>query len=389
MSKRITSFDGVKGHDSIVRLFREQLDEGTFPHFVIIEGEEGLGKTSLADLSAIELVYGKEDSAEKQKSIQEVIVKGHSTNNIKKYRMSVEGGKDAVKDVLTEFNTALVKGNKVIIMDECHGMSSDAQDVLLNDTDTGRIPNNLYVILLTTEISKIKSQLRSRAVCIHLNRLNANYMLDILKSEVQERGLEIQGGDVTLGLIANWAEYKPRTALSILDTFSKGSKVSAKLIKELIGYLEVEDVLPIVTSLTSSLTWGLDYIGKLRIDQSIVDVCIEILKVRLGNPSYKLRVDEMHKVKMEIINIPEETLMKFVYTIAGESHLTRSKLIAAFIKCHISYDRVMNHNPNTLKEEEVQRSQQTTPPKIINPVESAPTMNDLLANCKIVEGGNL
>ena len=383
--KRPTSFDEIKGHKELIKYFIQQIKDDTVPQFIILYGEEGLGKTSLADLLAINIVYGLDDSPEKQKAIKDVILDDKTTSNIKKYKMSVEGGKAAAKEVLQEFNTSLTRGNKVIICDECHQFSSDAKDVLLTATDTGRIPKGLYIIMMTTEMNVLKPQLRSRAVPMHLNRLKNSEMLALLEEEVERRQLNIQGGKATLNLITTWSECKPRAALSLLSAFSNGASISASLIKELIGYLEIDDVLPLVTSLAGSMTWGLNYISELNLTSSFVDVVVEILKIKLGQPSYKLRIDEAHKVKQEMLNVPEECVTKFTYLICGANPLTRPAVVSAFIQSHVSFDRVMTNDHSTLQEEKTQKDLIAPPPVEAATRQPAPSIEDLLANSRIME----
>lgn len=383
MSGRVTSFDGIIGHSLKISYFKEQIANNSLPHFIILEGEEGLGKNTIAELCAISLVYGLQQTPERDKAIGDFIVNGHNTSNLKKYAMAVGGGKDVAKDVLAEFDTTLTKGVKVIILDECHGMSDAAQDVLLGALDTGRIPNNLYVFALTTEITKMKSQLVSRAVSIHLARLAPKEMLVVLREECFNKGLNIQGGDATLNLIAEWAEYKPRTGLSLLSAFSSGSNVPANLIKELIGYLEVSDVLPLVVSLCGSFAWGLSYISEIKLDTSFIDILIEILKIKVGGVSYRLRIEEVRKVKEQVKCVPEENLCKFVYIITGAPKLTRAVVTSAFIQAHCSFDDVEVPQRGVLVEEQSQRQTAKLQP-LENEGTAAPSLDELLANSSIV-----
>ena len=62
MGTRPTSFDEIKGHSMKVAYLREQIANDSLPHFILFEGEEGLGKTSLAELAAIDLIYGTNDT---------------------------------------------------------------------------------------------------------------------------------------------------------------------------------------------------------------------------------------------------------------------------------------------------------------------------------------
>ena len=97
--KRPYTFNDIVGHDWLIQFIKEHIEKGTLHHFLILEGAEGLGKTSLADLIALNLVYGLQDSEAKKKAYDEIAVKNGSNDYIKKYKMSVEGGKEAAKEV--------------------------------------------------------------------------------------------------------------------------------------------------------------------------------------------------------------------------------------------------------------------------------------------------
>ena len=385
MSERPLSFSDIKGHVNKVAYLQEQIANNALPHFILFEGEEGLGKTSLAELTAIALVFGVGDTEEKSNAIKQFIVQRKDLPNIKRFAMSIDGGKDVAKSVLAEFNTSLVRGNKVIICDECHGMSDAAQDVLLSATDTGCIPPNLYIIMLTTEKSNLKPTLLSRLMPIHLNRLKADDLLQILRDEVQKRNLVIQGGDATLRVIAEWAEFKPRAAISVLNAFGYDRKVPSSLIKELIGYVEAKDVLPLLSSLAGSFTWGLTYIDELTIDKTFVDVVIELLKVKCGCPSRKLGIDEVRVAKEQLFAVPEENLRKFTYLITGAVRCTRSTVVSAFIQSHVSYDKVEQYNSNTLEEEKMQKADTAMKHVSQSMSTATPTLDDLLSNSMLVD----
>ena len=210
--KRPYTFNDIVGHDWLIQFIKEHIEKGTLHHFLILEGAEGLGKTSLADLIALNLVYGLQDSDAKKKAYDEIAVKNGSNDYIKKYKMSVEGGKEAAKEVIAEMHaTFTLDKPKVIICDECHGLSDAAQDVFLADTEF--LDDKVYMIMLTTELDKLKASLRSRALPIHFNTLKLSDMVTVLKNEVDAKHLQIQGGDATLSLIAEWAECKPRKIL--------------------------------------------------------------------------------------------------------------------------------------------------------------------------------
>ena len=82
MLKRPHEFSDVIGHEVYKRYFIERIRKGNLPQFIIFNGPEGLGKTSLADILAITINYGFDDTPEKRKAITEVIDKQHSNDCI-------------------------------------------------------------------------------------------------------------------------------------------------------------------------------------------------------------------------------------------------------------------------------------------------------------------
>ena len=383
MLKRPHTFDDIKGHPHVTEFFKTHIQNNTLPQQIILQGEEGLGKTSFADVLAVSLIYGLEDSEEKQRAIRDVIDCNKSNDSIKKYKMSVEGGKDAAKEVLSEFNLALApKGKKVLILDECHNMSDAAQDVFLSDTEY--FPKGLYMILITTETYKLKPTLLSRFFPVPLQRLKQADMLDILREEVSSKSLNIQGGDATLALIAMWADFKPRRALKILDGFADNTAVSSSMIKEFIGYLEVDDVLPIVEALYGSMTFGLTYISEIKISDSILDILIEILKIKKGTSSYKLQFNEAKKVREIVTHVSEESLVTLVYELSGYPKVTKQALIHSFMKAHANYTRLANSDREESLKEEMAQKAAVAPPEIKKQAVKAPSFEEMLRSSAIV-----
>ena len=382
--KRPETFNDIKGHDWLVQYLIDHIKKGTLHHFLIIEGPEGLGKTSIADLLALSLVYGLESSPERTRAYNEIVVKGESNDNIKRFKCSVDGGKDVARLIKDEMNTTFtVKGPKVIICDECHGLTEQAQDVFLSETEF--IDDSVYVIMLTTEAHKLKSSLRSRAVPIHLNPLKQSDMVSVLKQEVERKNLKLQNEQAMLTMLAEWSECKPRTGLNILNAFSDNSVVSMNVIRDLIGYLDVKDIVPLLASLSGSLTFGLSYISEMTISQSIINIVIECLTIKSGNASYKLKPDDVNYIRTQLVNVTQEQLVQFLYGITRHDKLSRVDLINAYISAHASRELLTKpHTEDSINTENIQRADIAI--EVENDVISkAPTLDDLLLTSKIIE----
>ena len=327
MPKKPTTFDDIVGHKSLLTFLKEHLEKGTLPQFIIFEGDEGLGKTSIAKILATQLV-----GADSQ-TIQRVILDNKSTESVLLYNMSVNGGKDTAKEV--EANLGLgISGltKKAIILDEAHGMSEAAQDVFLVSTEY--LQKGVYLFMCTIDSLNLKPTLKSRALTLHLNHLSTAQMTLLLTNCVRERNLRLQAEASTIGMIAQWADGKPRVALNLLEGFSPGSSVSTETIKEFVDFLDVEDILPLLSSLHGSMSLGLSYISEMKINSSLVPLLVEILKVKMGAGTYRLSLSEVRAVREQLNRVPVETLIKFIYKISALPRITRTSIISAFLQCH-------------------------------------------------------
>lgn len=380
---RPKTFDDIVGHDWLVQYFRDHLAHGTLPHFLILEGSEGLGKTSFADLIALSLVYGDTPSKERDNAYASVVVHKKSNEYIKKFEMSVEGGKEVAKEVRAEMQAAFTANrNKVIICDECHNLSDAAQDVFLAETEY--IDNKVYMIMLTTEIDRLKPSLRSRSTPIHLNTLKQSDMIRVLKHEVGVRRLNVQNEAVTLSMIAEWAEGKPRTGLNILNAFKSGSAVSLNAIRELIGYMDIRDIVPLLASLSGSMTFGLSYISEMKVDISMVSLVVEAIRVKSGEGSYKIQLNDLSYLREQLANVTTEQLVTFLYGLTRHSRLTRTDVINAYIAAHSNFKMVVKSDTTeALQIEKGQKATVQVEQKIVAN-NTAPTLDDILMGADIM-----
>lgn len=338
MAKKLHQFSEMVGHENLITFLKDHLEKGTLPQFILLEGDEGLGKSTLAKILAYQLTGTRDDVAKR------VIEENKSTEDVLLYNMSVNGGKDTAKDV--EANLSLGLSNyptKVIICDEAHAMSDAAQDVFLVSTEY--LPKGVYLFMCTTDSQNLKPTLKSRAFTLHLNHLTNKEMVTLLTRTVEERGLKIQAQSATLQMLAGWAEGKPRVALNLLEGFAPGSAVSQDMVKELIDYLSVDDILPLLSSLNGSMTQGLQYISEMKLNSSFVPMLVEILKIQTGAASFKVSYTDTHKVRDQLHDVSSEALIKFTYLVSALPKLTRSGILSAYLQSHPDLNSILNPAP--------------------------------------------
>ena len=144
MPKKPTCFDAIVGHKNLVEFLKDHLAKGTLPQFIILEGDEGLGKSSFAKILALEIM-GRDPQV-----LQRVINENKSTESVLLYNMSINGGKDTAKEVEANLSLGLSGlDKKVIILDEAHDMSDAAQEAFLVSTEY--LPKGVYLFMCTTD----------------------------------------------------------------------------------------------------------------------------------------------------------------------------------------------------------------------------------------------
>lgn len=340
MPKKPTSFDDIVGHKNLIEFLRDHLSKGTLPQFIIFEGDEGLGKSSFAKLLALELM-GRDPQV-----LKRVIQENKSTESVLLYNMSINGGKDTAKEVEANLSLGLSGlDRKVIILDEAHDMSEAAQETFLVSTEY--LPKGVYLFMCTTDSLNLKATLKSRAFTLHLQHLIQADMVSLLTRYVRDRGLRLQAEASTIQMIAAWADGKPRIALNLIEGFAPGSAVSSATIKEFIDYLSVDDVLPVLSCLSGSMTQGLSVISEMKLNGSLVPILVEILKVKSGMASFKLSLTDVHRIRAQLNGVSVETLTKFIYLVAALPKLSRTGLISAFLQSHTDRSFLSSPPPKT------------------------------------------
>lgn len=343
--KRPETFAEFSGHSHLVKHLLDRIQRGTLSQYILFYGEEGLGKTTLIKLLAMALSCRRADKpcgeCDMCLDIQDRVIRRNlDTENVKTFKMSVEGSKDAIKDVLASMNTSFLdKGvPKVIILEECHGMEDAAQNALLSDLEY--LPKDVYVFMATTDISRLSKSLLSRFVVRTLNRLSKSELISLLNREAARRGIKVQGGNSTMELIAEWAEFKPRTALNVLEAFGNSANVTIDDVKDHIGFIDIRDVITIISSLAEegSITVGMYHINELMMGpsthSSMITVLTEAVKIAHGAPSTKLTNEDFSALREAVRSVDVKLLVRLLYDVCAVSNLTKPYLLASYLRIH-------------------------------------------------------
>jgi len=152
LTLRPRDFDDVIGLEEPVRIIKAKLDKGEIPRGILLKGPYGCGKTTLAHIIAR---YIQGPFFEGSPDIQEV----NAANYRKIENMRMLADSAGAYPMLGTYH--------VIILDECHKLTGDSQDILLKELE---VPSSPTVwILATTDPDKLNPGVCDRCFQLEVN----------------------------------------------------------------------------------------------------------------------------------------------------------------------------------------------------------------------------
>ena len=188
---RPNSFDEVVGHKEIIDSIKGFFNKKEVPHAILLAGETGVGKTSIARIIAKEL-----------------------NGEITEINVANTTGIEFVRELdRTSRVSPLIGSNKVFILDEVQQLSKEAQNCILKLLEDS--PSYSYFILCTTDPQKLIKTVKDRCSTFLLKSLSDNDIKSLLIRVFHNENIKLNS-DI-FDLIVYKAEGCPRKALVMLD----------------------------------------------------------------------------------------------------------------------------------------------------------------------------
>lgn len=152
------------GQDELTSTLHTQFATGRIPHFFIIHGNVGAGKTTLARILALALQ--KDPSNPDRLNITPEDWTSYKKYDINEINAANRNGIDDIRSIVEtmKYQPMLPSRSKVVIMDEAHQLTSAAQNALITETED--VSKHVYYIFCTSALSKIIPALQRRAYMI-------------------------------------------------------------------------------------------------------------------------------------------------------------------------------------------------------------------------------
>jgi len=203
----------VYGQEEIKKIIGNGLDSGTLAHTLLFHGISGTGKTTIARIIAMGLNCQTNNPTSEPcgecDSCRRVLSDSHFA--FLEFNAAHFRGIDHIKRIIQDFDAYPLGQHpcRVVIFDEAHRLTKDAQNVLLKGVEDADPMN--HFIFCSTEPEAIIETLRNR--CMHIEFENVaddeikGLLIDVCRQE------EIVVNSDVLDRIIREADGMPRNAL--------------------------------------------------------------------------------------------------------------------------------------------------------------------------------
>ena len=242
---RPTQFRDVIGQDHVVKSVASIIERGSSQCF-LFTGASGLGKTTLARITAIEF--------------------GCLEQDILEIAAAIYTGVEAMRGVVETLQyKPFGKGQKkAIIVDECARLSGNAWDSLLKATEEP--PEHVIWLFCTTEPGKVPAALKTRSSYFTLKPVPEPELVEFIDVICQKE--KFKTSTAVIDMIAREADGSPRQALVFLEMCANVTdrKMAADLLRTALESDAVIELARFVLAANGSWAKAMAIFGKLSDD---------------------------------------------------------------------------------------------------------------------------
>jgi len=221
---RPKTLNEVIGNEHIKRALSKYFDTNTIPQTIQLVGQAGAGKTTIARIVASQL-----------------------NADIVEHDCGRNGDINKIKELMQHSEySALFSDKKVIILDEVHKLSKEAQQVLLKSTEEPS--KDTYFILCTSEPEKLIPALKTRGITFKVEPVGIEGVREAYKRILSTTRITLEGGSSDWDKVIEAAEGSLRNVFNTLDKIVASGEISeggvfltTKVLDKLLGNVSEDD----------------------------------------------------------------------------------------------------------------------------------------------------
>lgn len=250
-----TKWEEIKFQSHIIDPLKKSVIKGNPPTALLLKGGSGLGKTSISKVWMASLLCSNLDNGNpcgRCLSCEDVF-SGKNLRNVYHLNGRENSGVDFYRNFLDQLQSGntIFGSNKVVIIDESHGLSKASVDTLLTPIESPK-NNNLFFVFCTTEGDKIPKTLLSRTMHFSVKSPDelewATFIADVITKEAK---VELSEEFYSEGVfkIIDASRGSVRESLNIVDKILLTEDFSLKNIEEVSGVISFDSQKKILMNL--------------------------------------------------------------------------------------------------------------------------------------------
>jgi DNA polymerase III subunit gamma/tau len=243
------------GQEFVVKILRSLIKKNQYESAFLFSGTYGTGKTSLGRiLSKAILCDSPVDGNPCGKCESCILFSQEKHFGYKELDAASFGGKDDMVKLRDDAAYQAMSKKKIILLDECHDISSQGQDALLKQVE--QCPDHLIYIFCTTDPDKMKKTLKDRCMHFQVSKVNPDLIFNRLKIICEKENIPYELS--ALEMIATRSEGHVRNAINMLEESAYLGNITVEGIKSVLKDYDKE-IFGIVSNLGVDLQKALDF----------------------------------------------------------------------------------------------------------------------------------
>lgn len=314
----------VIGQDNVKNLVRRSLRNKSFPQFSLMYGVSGTGKSTMAEICGLSLTCENPDNGEpcgECKSCKDnlkLLDDGKSSYNLVKLNMGAIERTDfkaTMRDVFTL--KPAIGDNAVYVFEEIQALTKDEQNILLEYISN--VPKNIYVIACTTEMQRLRVELKNRAIKFPFKQIKTQESLKLLERVCAQKGITKPNASIAEFLVRS-ANNCPREIVNLIDFLADADSLNEADLESFLGYVNNSTYIEYFNHCkdeTFDFVQWLDSVidtGYMNIMRGLRNFVVDCYGYIYGSNTTYFNTHEKHQIKEIFATYEEEkflSLMKF------------------------------------------------------------------------------